>query len=243
MNENLVNQIAAALVQDGTIKMTGEAIATDIANAVGDLSKQYRFLGVAVPGTNPGKILEPTLYVAVAGGWYPGFSNGNVNEGQIVFFTSDDGGAWAASAAYDPQPGGGSQVQSDWNQTDDTQPDYIKNKPNISGGGSAIVECSITEWPVSSSSEAFEGDATICSTLGITIDDLNNIKDGKVLAIRICNLLLPINPYGAGCRGSDPDYPEAFSVEYGATDVVEGYFLLQFGYSNGEAYVNVEALG
>ena len=26
------------------------------------------------------------------------------------------------------------QVQGDWNQTDETQPDFIKNKPNISGG-------------------------------------------------------------------------------------------------------------
>ena len=30
------------------------------------------------------------------------------------------------------------QIQADWNQTDNTALDYIKNKPNISGGGSSL---------------------------------------------------------------------------------------------------------
>lgn len=240
MNENLINQIVVDLLQDGTIKMSADEIAAAITPAIQALPKPYLFRGVVQLEIFPGRILTPTLYVAVAGGWYPGFSKQQVNEGDICFFTSDDGGYWQKITAY--EGGGGSQVQSDWNQTDDTQPDYIKNKPNISGGGSAIVECSITEWPVLGSEESFEGDDTICSTLGITMDDLDNIKDGKVLAIRICNLLLPISPYSVECRGLDPDYPEAFSVAYGATDVVEGYFLLQFGYNNGDAYVTIGVL-
>lgn len=32
------------------------------------------------------------------------------------------------------------QVQADWNQSDDTAPDYIKNKPNISGTDYSVVE-------------------------------------------------------------------------------------------------------
>lgn len=40
--------------------------------------------------------------------------------------------------------GGGTpsaRVQADWSQTDDTKPDYIKNKPEIpSGGGSTVHE-------------------------------------------------------------------------------------------------------
>ena len=32
------------------------------------------------------------------------------------------------------------QIQSDWNQTDDTAADYIKNKPNISGGAAAELD-------------------------------------------------------------------------------------------------------
>lgn len=35
------------------------------------------------------------------------------------------------------------QLQSDWNQIDNTKADYIKNKPNISGGGVLIVSGSV----------------------------------------------------------------------------------------------------
>lgn len=107
MNENLTPQIVAALLQDGTVKMTGQEIATAIADAVGALEKQYRFPGVATPDAAPGKILEPTLYVAVADATYGPFSNQSVDNGQIVFFTSDDGAYWEATVAYDPNPGGG----------------------------------------------------------------------------------------------------------------------------------------
>lgn len=106
MNENLTPQIVAALLQDGTIKMTGEEIATAIADAVGGLEKQYRFIGVATPDLAPGKILEPTLYVAVADATYGPFSNQSVDNGQIVFFTSDDGAYWDATIAYDAGGGG-----------------------------------------------------------------------------------------------------------------------------------------
>ena len=111
MNENLTPQIVAALLQDGTVKMTGEEIATAIADAVGALEKQYRFPGVATPDAAPGKILEPTLYVAVADATYGPFSNQSVDNGQIVFFTSDDGAYWEATVAYDPNPGGGGTAE------------------------------------------------------------------------------------------------------------------------------------
>lgn len=104
MNEHLTNQIVAALIEDGTIKMTGEEIATAIASAVADLGKEYRFLGVATPGLAPGSILTPTLYVAVAVGSYGPFSNQSVDVGQIAFFTTDDGAYWEKAIAYDPAP-------------------------------------------------------------------------------------------------------------------------------------------
>lgn len=109
MNENLTPQIVTALLQDGTVKMTGEEIAAAIADAIGALDKPYRFRGVATPDLAPGSIFEPTLYVAVANATYGPFSNQSVDKGKIVFFTSDDGGYWEAVTAYDPNPGGGGE--------------------------------------------------------------------------------------------------------------------------------------
>lgn len=100
MNENLTPQIVAALLQDGTVKMTGEEIAAAIADAIGALDKPYRFRGVATPDLAPGSIFEPTLFVAVAVGAYGSFSNQSVDVGQIAFFTSDDGGAWTRIEVY-----------------------------------------------------------------------------------------------------------------------------------------------
>ena len=100
MNENLTNQIVAALIQDGTVKMPADQLQAVIAPAVAALPKEYRFLGVATPALSPGKIFEPTLYVAVAGGWYGGFSNRQVEEGDIRFFTSDDGAYWDAIVVF-----------------------------------------------------------------------------------------------------------------------------------------------
>ncbi len=100
MNENLTNQIVAALLQDGTVKMSADRIRAVVAPAVAALPREYRFLGVATLATSPGKIFQPTLYVAVAGGWYGGFSNQQVEEGDIRFFTSDDGAFWASDVVY-----------------------------------------------------------------------------------------------------------------------------------------------
>lgn len=109
MNENLINQIVVALLQDGTIKLTAEQIASVLASPLASLAVQYRFKGVVQPGIAPGRILTPTLYVAVAGGWYPGFSKHQVNEGQIIFLTSSNGAYWDKVIAYDgvsPIPSG-----------------------------------------------------------------------------------------------------------------------------------------
>lgn len=59
--------------------------------------------------------------------------------------------------------GGGTQVQSDWNQTDDTQPDYIKNKPTSLGGSAPEID---TYWTVYT-----KGDTTLTAESG-TIDEV-----------------------------------------------------------------------
>ena len=100
MNENLTNQIVTALLKDGTVKMSAAAISAAISPAVAALPKEYLFRGVATLDTTPGKIFTPTLFVAVAGGWYDGFSRNQVDEGEIRFYTSDDGQEWASILAY-----------------------------------------------------------------------------------------------------------------------------------------------
>lgn len=100
MNEYLIDQIVSALLQDGTVKMSAAEISAAIAPAVADLPKEYRFRGVATLATAPGKVFAPSLYVAVAGGWYGGFSRNQVDEGEIRFFVSDDGAAWDSILAF-----------------------------------------------------------------------------------------------------------------------------------------------
>ena len=109
------------------------------------------------------------------------------------------------------------------------------------GGGSSIVECSITEWPVSGSQESFYGVEQICSTLGITEQDLDNIRDGNVLAIKICHYLFPLDSWGAEGRGAYPDDPNEAYMAYGKNDDGSS-FKLEFNYSQGEPYVNISPI-
>lgn len=160
MNENLTPQIVAALLQDGTIKMTGEEIATAIADAVGGLEKQYRFLGVATPELAPGNIQTPTLYVAVMDATYPSFSGQSVDNGQIAFFTSDDGAYWDMALAYDPQPEPGPG-------------------PTPTPGAGIKVIVSTADW-VEISEEGVEAStkAEAAQIAGITEDELDFLLNG-----------------------------------------------------------------
>lgn len=173
MNENLTPQIVAALLQDGTIKMTGEEIATAIADAVGGLEKQYRFRGVATPDLAPGKILEPTLYVAVADATYPSFSGQSVDNGQIAFFTSDDGAYWDMTLAYNPQPEPGPGPS-----------------PTPSTGVKVIV--STADWStITDEGVAASSIAGLAELIGMSEDDLSGIfdaiREGGVLPIILRN--------------------------------------------------------
>ena len=71
------------------------------------------------------------------------FDGGSLKNGTIigqdtVFINVGDVDIWGENLTREGtwrehSGGGGSQVQSDWNQEDDTQPNYIKNKPTIPG--------------------------------------------------------------------------------------------------------------
>lgn len=76
--------------------------------------------------------------------------------------------------------GGGSSVQTDWNQTDETQPDYIKNKPFGTLYGKEIINVIIPELSTSQDSDGnylfpdkelpIHGDPSIVGPVDITLD-------------------------------------------------------------------------
>lgn len=152
MNNNLINQVVAALQQDGTCKMTADELAAILSPVA--ISDGVRFKGVATPGLAPGGVAEPTIFVAVAGGRYPSFSNLQVNEGQIVFFGTDNGAAWEPLVAYSPSP-----------------------SPTPTSGLRVIV--STADWGlISSEGVTANTKAEAAQIAGITEDDLDFLLDG-----------------------------------------------------------------
>ena len=114
-------------MQDGTIRLDEETLTSVIQAGVEaimeDIDIEGGFLGVATPGLAPGKINAPTLYVAVAGGRYPSFSNNQVNEGEIHFFTSEDGLEWSDLVVY--SEGGGETCTETEMPDDGFKPDTL----------------------------------------------------------------------------------------------------------------------
>lgn len=105
------------------------------------------------------------------------------------------------------------QVQSDWNQTDNTKPDYIKNKPEISGGGSNVkVYDAVND----------DGTGTFDLTLEDQINVYNDIIAGKVVYIKTVReqegfdlirygMVVSANYHEAS--NDDPeDYPETYNI-------------------------------
>ena len=92
MQDYLKFQIGTALVKDGVCKLPYASIIEALTPAY--FPEHYRFGGVAHPGTTPGKIFGPTMFVAVDVGVYNGFSNHSVGMNEVALFTSSDGGVW-----------------------------------------------------------------------------------------------------------------------------------------------------
>lgn len=138
------------------------------------------FGGVAFLTTSPKRILVPTVFVAFQGGTFKGFSNLWNDEGAItLFFSQPQPLEWEKTVVF--SSGGGSQVQSDWNQADDTQPDYIKNKPNISGGGLQMIN-STTDWySVSTGGVTYSTKEEAAAACGISEEMLDAIVAGEII--------------------------------------------------------------
>ena len=101
------------------------------------------------------------------------------------------------------------QVQSDWEQEDDTKPDYIKNKPEISGGGSNVkVYDAVND----------DGNGTFDLTLEDQINVYNDIVAGKVVYIKTVreeegfDLIRYGMVVSANYHRESGDYPETYNI-------------------------------
>lgn len=124
-------------------------------------------------------------------------------------------GQWVAisgggSDSSDSDSGDGSfeQVQSDWAQSDDTQVDYIKNKPTIPGV--LFVQGDLTgenESFAPSSGQPSYGEAKAAFKSGESVILVNNISDVTKCYYRVIGLL----------EGSDDNPDTMWCYEFGNT--------------------------
>ena len=102
--------------------------------------------------------------------------------GETVSYDRTESGWSYNSTDVKEYGGGGSQVQSDWNQTDDTKPDYIKNKPNISGGGLPVIyaqsDSSGWVWAYNNG-DVVTNKSDVLQRTGLSEEDLDAIIAGE----------------------------------------------------------------
>jgi len=112
----------------------------------------------------------------------------------------------------------------------------LKNVINGGGGGNAslMVVSSLEEYPTFD--ERIVGKDNICQKLGITSQDFDDIADGKILAIRIGHILLGTE--SGELRGLYPDSPGSINIGFGWLDPDSGVRDLNFGYNNGDYYLD-----
>jgi hypothetical protein len=117
-------------------EVTDEGAITTNAIYVGDLSKSYSEISNGAVGTSN---VDNGTYSFIGQDGILGLHNGDVESrlkntdvssgnNVILEFPDKTSGSYTIATLDDIPP---SQVQSDWNQSDNTQADYIKNKPTI----------------------------------------------------------------------------------------------------------------
>ena len=77
--------------------------------------------------------------------------------------------ALALAKSYaDQHSGGGGQVQPDWNQNDETAPDYVKNRPFYTGDpvGTVMVEESTVSFATAGGYYMAQFQSTFSATVG-----------------------------------------------------------------------------
>ena len=142
-----------------------------------------------------------------------------------VLLNTTDGG----TATYVSEHLIQNQVQADWNQTDETQPDYIKNKPESFESGSQLPEIktddegkvlSVKDGAISWESIALSGGST--STGDVTWNDLTDIveEEADLLPRQTVNGFASRMGY-YGLYVAERPVPESFDLNIGESYVVE----------------------
>ena len=73
------------------------------------------------------------------------------------------------------------QVQSDWNQVDDTKVDFIKNKPTIPTAAGVLASLTLESSATSFSDASDLAKADAATALGITGDELDALMSGEYM--------------------------------------------------------------
>ena len=75
------------------------------------------------------------------------------------------------------------QIQSDWNQADDTEADYIKNKPTIPTAAGVLTALTLTSSATSFTDASDLSKADAATALGITETELDALMAGSYLRL------------------------------------------------------------
>ena len=75
------------------------------------------------------------------------------------------------------------QIQSDWNQADDTKADYIKNKPTIPTASGVLASLTLTSSAESFTDGSDLSKADAATALGVTEAELDALMAGSYLRL------------------------------------------------------------
>lgn len=136
--------------------------------------------------------------------------------GQIAKITAvDDSGKPTAWEPVD-MPSGGGSVQPDWNQNDDTQPDYVKNRPFYTGDPVETVLVEESTVPFEDDGDMYMGQLE--STFSATVGETYKVSwDGTTYECACVDFsgMTVIGNLSIGGAGSDTGEPFVMSVENG----------------------------
>lgn len=154
------------------------------------------------------------LYLVISDGTYDGQSAKAGDE-----FISN-GTNWILIPSGD-EP---AQIQADWNQSDNTALDYIKNKPTVPGAGTFIVILSGTYGNLVSDKTFLEISAAVSSGQSIVIilpSDYGNLRIAPV-EYHASNSIVEF--YGYRKQTTSYDYTEQLPMPYGYANGTRIYF-------------------
>ena len=129
--EHLIKDLKLIIRTNGNNEITGKLLQDTLLAIIDSLAKNMLFAGIADPATDPPITDENVFYFASVAGNYSNFDPSiNVIAGELAIIRNTPN-EWIKERVMLLTGGGGFSVQADWNQTNSSEPDYIKNKPTI----------------------------------------------------------------------------------------------------------------